>query len=77
MGSRDLVTNPLPDLSLDLSVERLEPAASAPALQGHAPPDEVSRKARRRARSESEEEAEPEVSPGPGQDPEHKIDSLA
>jgi hypothetical protein len=79
MGS-DLVTNRSTglssDLSSDLSVERLVPAASPPALQGQAPAGEVNRKPRRRARSESEEEAELD-SLGPGEEPEHKIDSLA
>jgi len=75
MSSADRVTN-----SPDLSVERLEPAASAPDLQGHAPAREVSRKTRRRAQSEGDEEKEPEEelnAPDGSDQPQHKIDSLA
>ena len=54
MGNGNVVTtrsaSPAVDPSTDLSVERLEPIASAPALQGQAPAAEVSRKARRRPR---------------------------
>jgi hypothetical protein len=82
MGSGDVVTtrpaSPAADPSADWSVERLEPAASAPALQGQTPAPEVSRKARRRARPT--EEADVEVSSDPDfrdDEPKHKIDSLA
>jgi hypothetical protein len=75
MSSADRVTN-----SPDPSVERLEPAASAPDLQGHSPPGEA-RKARRRARSEGEpedEEQAEELDLGDrAGEPPHQIDSLA
>ncbi len=84
MGSGDVVTtrsaSPAVDPSTDLSVERLEPIASAPALQGQAPAAEVSRKARRRPRPKEEAEADVELSSDPdfkGDEPKHKIDSLA
>jgi hypothetical protein len=83
MGSGDVVTtrsaSPAADMSTDLSVERLEPAASAPALQGQAPAAEVSRKVRRRPRPTEEVEADVEVSSDAdfrGDEPKHKIDSL-
>lgn len=79
MGSGDLVTNRATglaaDLSTDGSVERLTPAASAPALQGHTPAAEVGRKARRSQRSD--EDAELEASPEQSDEPKHRIDSLA
>jgi len=84
MGSGDVVTtrsaSPAADLSSDLPVERLEPAASAPALQGQAPAAEAGRKARRRPRPDEEAEADVEVASDPdfrGDEPKHKIDSLA
>jgi hypothetical protein len=77
MSSADRVTN-----SSDLSVERLEPATSAPALEERPPAREVSRKARRRAQSEGEAETETGEeqtlnAPDGSDQPKHKIDSLA
>jgi hypothetical protein len=84
MGSGDVVATRSASLSVelstDLSVERLEPAASAPALQGRTPAAEVSRKARRRPRPNQEAEVEVEGSSDPDfrdDEPKHKIDSLA
>lgn len=75
MDSLDLRTG----LSPDLSVERLDLAASTPALQGHGSGGEVLRKARRRGRAESESEGDAglEGAPDPGDEPEHQVDSLA
>ncbi|HLW89271.1 MAG TPA: hypothetical protein VKR57_12320 [Terriglobales bacterium] len=71
MSGGDLLTN----LSADLTVDRLEPTASSPALQGRTPAGEAARKTRRRARPVSEAEAD--GSADRGDEPEHKIDSLA
>ncbi|MFZ0954995.1 MAG: hypothetical protein WAN60_01530 [Candidatus Sulfotelmatobacter sp.] len=82
MGSGDVVTNRSAgfsaDLSTDLWVERLKPAASAPALQDQTPAAEVRRKARRRPRPNQEADAGSSSDPDfPGDEPKHKVDSLA
>jgi hypothetical protein len=77
--SSDMAADMAPDMAPNMAIERLEPAASAPALQDH-PPGELPRKTRRRARPERaspQEEAEVDVSPTADEEPEHKIDRLA
>jgi hypothetical protein len=68
------------DLSASLALERMAPVSASPAVQGRSSPENGEGKPRRRPPPPEDVSAEP-AEPGPaeqdGEDPQHRVDSLA